>query len=357
MNTTIPDDFVNSQIEAGIFTEEIVAPEITGLPRPITILRAPRKNKPITFKWHGDGDTFCPPQWFDLGIGSGPCGLGCRACFLTLTFRALRDPWRPVVYDNYSYFADAVKAWLKHPDRRPQHTMGLGIDRADSLLLEGVTGHARRLIPLFGDKNTNPAGCKLVLLTKTANVHYLAEVPENLRQNTVVSFSLNPEPICDLWEGKYPDTGERISPSADKRLTAALEAQLMGYPVRIRLDPILTPSSWENMYFDFIEQIWQTGIQFDYWTLGTYREKLNNAIASWGHFWGMLPMEWELDHDTLVKDGTHWRASDDYRFGVYSTVRDTIRRFFPGSPIGLCKETHQMRKKLGLTNACCNCLR
>lgn len=351
-----PEDFVNSQIAAGVFSEEVVDPAITGLPRPITILRAPRKNKPITFKWHGDADTFCPPRWYDLGIASGPCGLGCRACFLTLTFRAMRDPWRPVVYDNYGYFTDAIKAWLLDSRRRPQDTMGLGIDRADSLLLEGITGHARRLIPLFGSDKSNPAGCKLILLTKTANVHYLADVPEDLRHNTVVSFSLNPEPICDLWEGKYPDTGERMSPSADKRLTAALEAQLMGFPVRIRLDPVLTPSGWESMYFDFIEKCWQSGVQFDYWTLGSYREK-NSSLAHWTKFWGLLPMEWQPDRETLVNEGTHWRLSDEFRSGMYSTIRDTVRRFYPDARVGLCKETHEMRKMVGLTNACCNCLR
>jgi hypothetical protein len=33
------------------------------------------------------------------------------------------------------------------------------------------------LIPLFADSKTNPLGRKLVLLTKTANVHFLEGLP------------------------------------------------------------------------------------------------------------------------------------------------------------------------------------
>ena len=73
------------------------------------------------------------------------------------------------------------------PTRR---NVGLGIDCSDSLLYEGVTGHARRMIPLFASEEINPHGCKLILLTKSKNVHYL----EGLRtMNVLLTFSLNPQ--------------------------------------------------------------------------------------------------------------------------------------------------------------------
>jgi hypothetical protein len=63
------------------------------------------------------------------------------------------------------------------------------------------------------------------LLTKSTNTRYLNEISSKNRANVVVSFSLNPEPIADLWEGKWPD-GERITRSIADRLEAASLARL-----------------------------------------------------------------------------------------------------------------------------------
>ena len=110
-----------------------------------------------------------------------------------------------MVYENVADFEETVRRWLKAPDR---NNLGLGIDCSDSLLYEGVTGHARRLIPLFASPTANPHGCRLVLLTKSTNVHYLERSP---RDNVIVSFSLNPESIADLWEGKFDDGEHQLA--------------------------------------------------------------------------------------------------------------------------------------------------
>ncbi|MGP8123732.1 MAG: hypothetical protein ACLP8B_24810, partial [Xanthobacteraceae bacterium] len=100
----------------------MVPANVAGLNRDVTIYRATRKGNLVVYKEHGDQDTFCPPLWWDLAIGSGSCGLGCRGCFLMLTHRAMRDPLRPVVYENVEDFWDATCTWLAAPVRRPQHT-------------------------------------------------------------------------------------------------------------------------------------------------------------------------------------------------------------------------------------------
>lgn len=348
--------FVDDQVAQGRWREEVIAPEVTGLSRPITVLRASRRSNLIVFKWHGDKDTFCPPSWFDLALGNGACGYGCRSCFLMLTFRAMRDPMRHVLYENYGAFEQATRNWLTSADRRPQHTLGIGIDRSDSLLYEGVAnaGHVRRLAPLFASAKTNPHGCKMILLTKSANSHYLAEIAPTHRNNVVVTFSLNPEAVADLWEGKYPDTGERITPPIARRLEAALHAQALGYEVRARIDPILTPEGWQDLYAAFFAEIARMGINFRYFTLGTYREK-NVALDFWREKWGLLPMEWEPTD--LEQDGTHRHLPPSRRLEIYRAVRDLIRRELPQARVSLCKETHAVRKALMLCNADCNCLR
>ena len=345
--------YVDEQVENGNWTQEIIPAEVVGLSRPLAVFRAPRRTNLVTYDWHGDAETFCPPMWWDLAIGSGACGLGCRACFLMLTHRIRRDPWRHLLYDNLGDFTHAVEKWLTDPRRRPQHTMGIGIDRSDSLLYEGVTGHVRRLAPLFASPTINPNNCRMILLTKSANTHYLADIDPIDRKNVVPTFSLNPESVADLWEGKWPD-GERITPSIARRLEAAAFAQELGYEVRVRVDPILTPPGWEEMYADFVAEVARMGINFRYWTLGTYREK-NKQLDAWRERWGLPEMEWEPSD--MVADGTHRHLSPERRIEIYRTVRNIIRCELPQAKVSLCKETHEVRKAVMLCNADCNCLR
>ena len=342
--------FVDKQVEAGRWRLETVTADVTGLSRDIQVYRARRASNPITWKYHGDKQTFCPPTWWDLGIGSGACGLGCRACFLMLTFRAMRDPLCPVIYDNVEDFWKATKNWLLDRKRKPRHTLGLGIDRSDSLLYEGITEHAEHLIPIFADPETNPNGNYLVLLTKTANIGYLEGLPT---KNVAVTFSLNPEPIADLWEGKWPDTGKRITPPITKRLEAVLAAERMGFETRFRIDPILYPSGWERHYADFFEEAASMGLQPCSVTLGTYREK-NGQLDTWRKKWGLPAMEWQPDD--LAKDGTHRHVPEATRIKVYQDVAEIIRKWLPKSRITLCKETHTVRKTLQLCGSGCNCL-
>lgn len=347
--------YVEQQLAASKWRLETIPADVVGLSRPLSVFRTPRKTNLITHKWHGDQKTFCPPMWWDLAIGSGACGLGCRACFLMLTHRIKRDPWRHLLYDNVEDFAHTVEKWLVAPERRRQHTLGVGIDRSDSLLYEGVTRHVRRLAPLFGDSPKNPMGCKLVLLTKSRNTHYLDEIAPEHRANVVVSFSLNPEPIADLWEGKWPD-GVRITPPIDRRLEAARLAQDLGYEIRVRLDPILTSPGWLEYYADFVAQVKSMEVNFRYWTLGTYREK-NAQLDAWRSRWGLPPMEWQPTDEGLVHDGTHWHLPEDQRIQIYEYMGDIIRREFSDARVSLCKESHAIRSKLNLCNAECNCLR
>jgi DNA repair photolyase len=346
--------FVEQQLAQGRWQEQIIGPELTGLSRPITVFRAPKTSDLIAYDWHGDKQTFCPPMWWDLAIGSGACNLGCRSCFLVLTHRIRRDPWRHLLYSNIDDFTHAAEKWLAAPQRRHQHTLGVGIDRSDSLLYEGVTGHVRNLAPLFASPRSNRVGNKLILLTKSANTRYLEEIAPPHRSQVVVSFSLNPQSIADCWEGLWPD-GQRIPPTIAHRLGAARHAQDLGFEVRIRVDPILTPDGWQEAYQEFFAEIAACGIHFAYYTLGSYREK-NPQLQAWTQHWGMQPMTWQPHAGDMVQDGTHRHLSEGKRVEMYQVIRDSIRRVSPMAKVSLCKETHRVRKLVGLCNADCNCL-
>ncbi len=347
--------WVDEQIQKGRWREETVSPALTGLTRPLTVLRGPRqKSEIITHRWMGDRETFCPPSWADLAIGSGPCGLGCRQCFLLLTHRVHRDPRRHVLYDNLGDFEQAVRQWLLAPGRLPRHTLGIGIDRSDSLLYENVAPHIRQIAPLLANPTTNPQGCKLILLTKTANIRPLLDVSPASRPFILVTFSLNPQAIADLWEGCFDD-GERIPPTIAERLLAARAALELGYEVRARVDPILWPEGWPELYADLAAQASGFGVHFARWTLGLLRQK-SAQLDTWREKWGLAPLGWQPPRETFVRDGTHDRMPAETRIGLYQVVIDAIRREFPGAIIGLCKETYPVRRALGLLRSPCNCL-
>lgn len=343
-------DFVIKKIAAGAWREGVLPAADAGLSRDLPIFLAARKTSPVVHDWHGDHNTYCPPLYWDLAIGSGACGLGCRGCYLMGTFRDRRDPHQPLVYDNVAFIWEAVRRWLISPKRRSIHTLGLGTDRSDSLLFESITGHARQVIPMFADNRRNILGCKLFLLTKSKNVHYLEGLPTT---NSIVTFSLNPQPIADLWEGRWPDTLDPIPPTIDERLAASLETQRMGFEVRWRIDPILTPDGWEEAYRSFFSSSASSGHRPSRITLGTYRET-TSSLDHWRRRWGVPAMDWRPAR--LSRDGTHRNAPESYRIATYAKIAAMCARFHPESIVSLCKETRSVRMQTGIASPSCNCL-
>jgi len=342
--------YVDQQVSAGKLRLECVRADVLGLSLPLEIYRATRKSN-LVKPWTRteDHDIYCPAHWADLAIGSGACGLRCRACFLIMTHRVKCDPSRHLVYENVEDHEKAVRRWLKRPNRR---SLGLGIDCSDSLLYEGVTGHARRLIPIFADKSLNPHHVRLILLTKSKNTHYLRGLPTD---NVVVTFSLNPEPIADLWEGKFND-GTRVTPTITERLTAALDAQEMGFEVRWRVDPIFTIPGWKDTYHEFFATAAVAGHFPSRITLGTYRET-QPSLPTFVSKWGLPPVE--VTEAGLVKEGDHYHLPAERRVEIYSALAEAVRDAWGGSQhepvVALCKEPRSVREQVGLLHDRCNC--
>ena len=334
-------------LDEGKWTMEPIPADVLGLARPLEVNRAERSG-PFVVPWdRDDGTGYCPKHWADLKIGKGSCGLRCRTCFLIATHRVLANPARHLLYSNTEKCVLEVRRWLQHPTRM---TLGLGTDSSDSLLYEGVTGYARQLIPMVADPETNPHNVTLLLLTKTANVDYLEGQPTD---NVIVSFSLNPEPIADLWEGKFDD-GVRVTPPIEKRVRASIRVQELGFEVRWRVDPILTPPGWEDQYEVFFREAAQAGARPSRVTLGTYREN-SRSLRTMAAGWGLASMEW-LPAD-LEKDGMHSHQSREERVEIYSVIRCLVTKTWHEQLplVALCKEPMEVRRGVGVDHEMCNC--
>ena len=344
------DHVVRQRVEKGDFRLQCIPAEVLGIARSMDVYRAIRAKNNIIKPWQLeiDDDSYCPSHWSDIAIGRGACGFRCRACFLILTHRAFCDPSRHVLYENVDDYTEAVRRELT----KPGTNLGLGIDCSDSLLYEGVTGHARHFIPLFANDNTNPFKRKLILLTKSTNVSYLEGLPTS---NVLMTFSLNPEPIADLWEGKWND-GVRITPRIEERLLASAKAQKMGFEVRWRIDPILPVDGWQEIYSEFFSLAASEGHRPTRITLGTYRE-MGRSLLTMARNWGLPAVEFEIDK--LAKDGSHYHLPSTQRIDIYRHLKSTIESAWckTGSiPIvALCKESKAVRTATGTDHTHCNC--
>jgi DNA repair photolyase len=252
------------------------------------------------------------------------------------------------LYDNLEDYETVVRKELS----KPGPNLGLGIDCSDSLLHEGVTGHACRLIPLFANKSTNPFDRKLILLTKSTNIGYLDGLPTT---NILMTFSLNPEPIADLWEGKWND-GIRIIPNIEKRLDTSRTAQQMGFEVRWRIDPILPVDNWADIYRKFFADAVIDGHQPTRITLGTYRE-MGRSLLTIARKWGLPPMEWTPSD--LIKDGMHYHINEPQRIDIYRKlirfICDAWQQTVSKPIVALCKESITVRTAVGIVHNHCNC--
>lgn len=144
------DHVVKDRVAKGQYRLQCIPAKTLGTARPIEVYRAKRARSSIIKPWEPNSkdDSYCPAHWADIAIGRGACGFRCRACFLVLTHRAFCDPSRHVLYENTDDYEQVVRKELT----KPGLNLGLGIDCSDSLLYEGETGLARRLIPLFTSK-------------------------------------------------------------------------------------------------------------------------------------------------------------------------------------------------------------
>jgi DNA repair photolyase len=344
------DHVVKNNVAKGELRLESLSAKVLGTTRPIEVYRAKRAKGNIIKPWQSrtDDESYCPAHWADIAIGRGACGFRCRACFLMLTHRTFCDPSRHILYDNVNDHEQAVRKELMR--RGPN--LGLGIDCSDSLLYEGVTGHARRLIPLFADERTNPHRRKLILLTKSTNIHSLERMPT---KNILMTFSLNPERIADLWEGKWND-GVRITPAIKDRLAASALAKEMGFEVRWRIDPILPVDHWALIYREFLFGAASDGHQPTRITLGTYRE-MGRSLLTIANKWGLPAMEFVPGE--LTKDGMHHHMPNGQRIDIYRQLIGFIQSAWQPTGtvpiIALCKETGSIRKALNINHSHCNC--
>lgn len=162
------------------------------------------------------------------------CLYDCRYCFL----QGMYSSANYVIFVNYEDFMQDIETMCK--DANTTHYFFSGYD-CDSLAYEPVTQFLNEFIPFFRTMKN----AVLELRTKSTNVKEL------LRQaaypHCVVAFSFTPDIISREIEHKVP--------TVEKRLHAMREVAKQGWPIGLRLDPLIYHPNFKLLYQELITDI------------------------------------------------------------------------------------------------------
>lgn len=255
--------------------------------------------------------TIVCPHFFELNWAYG-CNFECAYCYLQGTFRGNKEP-------RYVPLNSVLSTLQQFFDYNSEPSILNSGELTDSLVFPSVI---EKIADKFEEQNKH----KLLLLTKSANVDFLARNP---RKQTIVSFSINAPSVWKKWENK--------TPPPEKRVKAAKKVSDAGYEVRIRIDPIFPIDNWREEYGKLIELLLSKLIP-ERITLGTPRGLQKTLLYCKGD------KEW-IKYFT-ESSGWGKKISTPLRKEIYLFVIDKLTMLGFKNPIALCKETESMWKEL-----------
>ena len=279
----------------------------------------------------------CFPFW-ELVAAAG-CPYKCAYCFLqgTLSYVFGHYPLQGAIFQNWRDMIAEVERWLECPTPR---MLVLG-ELQDGLAFDGaykrVAGRSltEMLIPLFAAQRKH----KLLFLTKSVLVRYARAMRPS--DQVIFSWSVNAVEAARRWELR--------APSPLRRLEAARTIKDLGWPIRLRLDPMIPFPGWQVGYAEIIERI--NELSPESVTVGALRasSSLPRYAKSFGRDTSVFDLLTTKDPGGFKKrlpDETHMGM---LRFAVERLDRSNVR-------IALCKEHRSVWSALGLRFQGCHCL-
>ena len=163
------------------------------------------------------------------------CIYDCRYCFLQGMYRSAHT----VLFINYEDFIQDIKDIAQHHADEPVHFFS-GYD-GDSLALEPLSAFAQTFIP--GLREIPNAW--LELRSKSTQIRKLLDMQP--WSQCVAAFSFTPQAISEATEHLVPKLGQRLE--------ALEKLQDSGWPVGLRLDPLIECDNFTEQYRGLIEQL------------------------------------------------------------------------------------------------------
>ncbi len=228
-------------------------------------------------------------------------------------------------------FVDRVTRLAR--SRRSQRLYKLN-NRTDTLGLEPAYDLAAPLVRRFAELDDR----YLLLYSKGDAVDHLLDLDH--RGHTAASFTLTPAPVAALLEAG--------APPPDRRIAALSKLHRAGYPVRVRLSPIVPLQGWEQAYRDLLDDLLRAGTpeMITLWSLSMV--ELDDLAR-------IVPLD-RLDPGALAEaraaaqrlrghKGAPFPVS--VRAHLYRTIARMIRDVSPGTRLALCLESPDVWREVG----------
>jgi len=291
-------------------------------------------------------DRLLCPHFERLKLASNGCFYMCDWCYLKLTYRAAY----PFITVKVQYYLIKEKIIKRVAEAEAPIMFNSG-ELADSLSLEHLTGAAQEFIPLFAKLKNG----YLFMLTKSTNVDSILDLEHN--GHTVIAWSMNNAEVSRRFE-----IG---APCFEDRLEAAYKVQKAGYPLRLRLDPILPFDGWKEAYAGTVKRIFEK-VAPERMTLGTLRFEggfynMRNRLLSTGDALKDYIDRLEPMFEPKTFAGSKRPKSGKYSFPteqrteIFTYIIDEIRKY-SDCTIALCKESAEVWDSTGLDRSKCSCV-
>jgi spore photoproduct lyase len=298
---------------------------------------APAANDTVDEFTMPDDRMICP-HFTRLKLGSNSCPFSCDWCYLKLTYRA-QFPYITV----RSEYPKIMKQIRKRTSKAKSPVLLNSGELADSMALEHLTGAAKYFIPRIGRMEN----ARLFMLTKAYRVNPLIKLKH--QGNTIVAWSINAPEVTKRFELR--------TPSLKKRLIAARRVQEAGYPVRIRLDPIVPIPGWKKSYKKTVQEIFDQ-VSPERITLGTLRFEegfynIRNSIFTTGEDLPRYLNKMKPMFPPKIFPGSNkpkkgkYSFTDTKRIKIFDFVINEIQKC-SSCDIALCKESAEVWDELGL---------
>lgn len=252
-----------------------------------------------------------------LNLGS-QCNMNCSYCYLQSYLNSRVTKIFTNIDQALSELKDMAEAHPAQPFR-----VGTG-EVIDSLSLDEITLHSRKLIPFF----KNYPNWVLEFKTKSNKVDQFLDLKGS--KNIVVSWSINPPFIIDAEEHGTARFNERIE--------AAKKCVEAGFRIAFHIDPMIWHTDWKINYTFLAEEIAKNFSAEDIHiiSLGALRFQTEQKQLMRERF-GMKSLV--NTAEMYTSEGNKMRYDAGLRSEMFQFMQTKLRSLNSGFNIFLCMET------------------